>query len=431
MTQRIGAATTYELRLYDRPLLRFTWFVDEFGEQDVRTIALDADGLALLPPSLTINQSGEAVASWLKTRRIPKNRAFVDKVLAERGLSVADTKGIMDVCRGLSTTDAFWVVPEGFEGSWTGYNLFSNELDPVLALVAYTGHTTSQMHAAGLSTEWTTSGSYPKAWRRMGETLVLYKAGSPVFEGVANTDMGPWSEFFAAQVADALGIAHVPYGLDRWHGRMASTCELMNDDETALVTHWDAFGRHGYADVVATYASLGTEWLSFCVDMMVFDALICNTDRHVGNFGVLRRNCDGVWLRPAPLFDHNLALFPHDMPSDYATWPERATMLTPSDASISFDAVMGQLVTKKHHQWARRLLDFKLKDHAVYPIGEERLDALNRLLHAQARRLLVKEPQELGNIARHFAREQDDASAPLLTQPRLSLDAGTFARIAL
>ena len=115
MPSSVGEATIYEIRLYDRPLLRFAWTVDEFGEQDVRTVALDVDAIALLPPALTIDQSGEVVASWLKTRRIPKNRAFVDKVLAERGLSVADTKGIMDVCRGLSTTDAFWVVPAGFE----------------------------------------------------------------------------------------------------------------------------------------------------------------------------------------------------------------------------------------------------------------------------------------------------------------------------
>ena len=46
--------------------------------------------------------------------------------------------------------------------------------------------------------------------------------------------------------------------------------------------------------------------------MAVFDSIIANTDRHSGNFGVLRDNRTGEILGTAPLFDHNVSLFSRD-----------------------------------------------------------------------------------------------------------------------
>lgn len=48
------------------------------------------------------------------TGAIPKNRAFVDEILKTVGLSHNDTKGIIDVCKGLSLNDSYWGVPADF-----------------------------------------------------------------------------------------------------------------------------------------------------------------------------------------------------------------------------------------------------------------------------------------------------------------------------
>ena len=37
-----------------------------------------------------------------------KQRAFVDEILKTLGLSHNDTKGIIDVCKGLSLNDSYW-----------------------------------------------------------------------------------------------------------------------------------------------------------------------------------------------------------------------------------------------------------------------------------------------------------------------------------
>ena len=43
--------------------------------------------------------------------------------------------------------------------------------------------------------------------------------------------------------------------------------------------------------------------------MIIFDAIICNTDRHYGNFGFLIDNKTNKIIEPAPLFDHGNSLF--------------------------------------------------------------------------------------------------------------------------
>lgn len=41
----------------------------------------------------------------------------------------------------------------------------------------------------------------------------------------------------------------------------------------------------------------------------MLDAVICNTDRHFGNFGFLIENSTNRIIAPAPLFDHGNSLF--------------------------------------------------------------------------------------------------------------------------
>ena len=57
-------------------------------------------------------------------------------------------------------------------------------------------------------------------------------------------------------------------------------------------------------------------------DMLVFDALIYNEDRHFGNFGLLRNSHTGEVIAPAPLFDNGLSLFSFAMLNDYVQYTQ-------------------------------------------------------------------------------------------------------------
>lgn len=143
----------YILKLYNTELIRFTAETDKFGILNVSIQDVNEQFRSLFPMSLVVEITPDAVKEWLKARTIPKNRQFVNEILATVGLTVGDTLGIIDICKGLSVNDSFWVDEVGNEQRYEDINLFTNELDEALAMVAYTGITTSQKHKVGLSTE--------------------------------------------------------------------------------------------------------------------------------------------------------------------------------------------------------------------------------------------------------------------------------------
>ena len=406
----VNQTKRYELRLYDRTLLVFSAMADTFGNVSLSVLDGDEDARGLFPLPLTRDLGRNSLKEWLDTRVVPKNRRFVDKILAQAGLTPGDTMGIIDVCLGLSINDAYWVVPEGFAGTFADYNLFDNELDEALALTAYTGYTSTQHRRAGLSTEWTTDGQYPKAWRRVDNALLLFKAGT---EGYANSGMEPYSEFFAAQAAEAFGIPHVDYDLEKWQGKLASVCPLMHGKDTAFVPFWPATGQSRFPANLAAAERVSPEAFESLRDMLVFDALVCNVDRHANNYGFLRDNHTGKMLSFAPLFDHNLALFPGDMASDFDDWPRKAGSQTPAGSNLPFDQALQVIMAERHREALRRMLSFELTNHPVCPVDEERLDALNRFLGARLRQMLAIEPTSSADVlARIEGTLPEDAFVP-------------------
>lgn len=391
--------SAYELRMYDEVLASFDVDKDAFG----RIVVTDIDQrceVRLLPMRMVQGMTPDSVTSWLESRVIPRNRRFVEKILSQAGLAPGDTLGIMNVCLGLSVNDAYWFVPAGFEGTWSEYNLYENDLDTALALVAYTGNSTGQRRGVGPSGEWTTDGQYPKAWRRIDGGLVLYKTGT---SGYADSGSEPWSEWFASQVADAMGFPHVRYGLERWEGRLASTCTLMHGPETSFVPFWAACATGTFPEALACGLRVSDAQFEAMRDMYVFDALIANLDRHANNYGMLRDNESGLIVGPAPLFDQNLSLFAQDMEVDFPTWPDKAGSLYPAGSALTFDEVSRFVMDKRHHAMLRAVLGMTLEDNDACPVGDRRLDALNRYVHARARQLLAVEPRKSADVARDIS----------------------------
>lgn len=317
--------------------------------------------------------------------------------------------GIIDVCLGLSINDAYWVVPKGFAGTFAAYNLFDNELDEALALTAYTGYPSTQHRRAGLSTEWTTDGQYPKAWRRIDDALLLFKAGT---EGYANSGMEPYSEFFAAQAAEAFGIPHVDYDLEKWQGKLASVCPLMHDKDTAFVPFRPATGQSRFPANLAAAARVSPEAFESLRDMLAFDALVCNVDRHANNYGFLRDNRSGTILSFAPPFDHNLAFSRRHGYGLRRVAPQgRQPDARRQQPALRPGAPSGH--DRAAPRGAAPYTLLRADEHPVYPVDEERLDALNRLLGARVRQMLAIEPTSSADVlARIEGTLPEDAFVP-------------------
>ena len=293
----------YELRHFDTPLLRFR-AIDSTYAAELEIVWIDEEKRNYLPLDLEV--TGDGLFKWLKHRSIPKNRAFVHIFLSKCGLNLNRPLDIIRVSKGLSLNDCYWVVEEGFEGSFDKYNLYDNRFSQILALIAFTGYGSSVRASLASCPEFTTNGMLPKCWRRDGGKILLYKGGT---SGAYNTGNEPYSEFYAAQIARTMGVNAIDYKLSKWRGELCSTCELFTSKKYSFLPVGRVVCSGGMNAVAAYYHSLGEEYLEALHDMLVFDAVVCNTDRHFGNFGFLVDNETNQIAAPAPLFDHGNALF--------------------------------------------------------------------------------------------------------------------------
>ena len=410
----------YCLKLYDENLMKFT-MDSELGKLFVVSVVwFDENKLNLLPLELTSDVTGGELdevrpdwlenhsqlrkiselwkdlswglldyrlSKWLKNRVIPKNREFVEKILETLGLTAENTKGIIDVCKGLSLNDSFWVVPEGFEGTFAECNLYENKFSEVLSLVAYTGYG-SKNEPFTTSPELTTNGMLPKAWRNIDGKIVLYKGGS---SGFANSGLEPYSEYYACQIADKMELNPVIYGLEKWKGILASTCELFTDINTAFIPTGRLVKTGGYKAVAEWYKkqdeALGTNMFDYFASILVFDAIIYNVDRHFGNFGVLRDNRSGKIIGHAPIFDNGLGLFSEAMKDNLNELDEyRKKRL--NNIAESFDSYVKAYAGKKQKEQLRKLIGFKFTPHEKYNWEPERLRIIQDFIQNRVQELL-------------------------------------------
>ena len=373
----------YELRLYDTMLLTFT--LEERGIEGLvaKIIKANEDKQKLFPLELSITSTG--VVKWLENRVIPKNRAFVDEILKSLNLTHGNTKGIIDVCKGLSLNDSNWIVPYEFDGTFARYNLYENRFSEILSLVAYTG--IWQSHGAfTTSPELTTNGMLPKAWRFFeGDGIYLYKGGS---SGAANTGQEPYSEYYACQIAQAMGLNAVPYDLENWKGILASKCKLFTDMDTSYIPVGRIERTGSLKACLEYYAELGEDFAEDMRSMLVFDAVVYNTDRHFGNFGILRDNHSGAIISPAPLYDHGLSLFNYAMKDDISKLDEYAATRFPAYANITFETICSDVMGKVQAQQLRKLIGFQFKRYPSINWSEERLIAIERHTQKRVRQLL-------------------------------------------
>ena len=376
----------YSLRIYDTELLKFT--LEKRGLEGLVAdiISVNEASRHLLP--LDMACTGEGIVRWLERRVIPRNRAFVDEILKTLRLSQNDTKGIIDVCKGLSLNDSYWIVPEGFDGKFADYNLYENRFSEMLALVAYTGAGQSR-EAFTTSPELTTNGMLPKAWRFIeNDGIYLYKGGS---RGASNTGREPYCEYYASQVAETMRLNAVHYDLENWKGITASKCALFTDADTSYIPIGRLVRSGGIGKCLEYYDALGPGFGEHIRSMLVFDALIYNEDRHFGNFGILRDNRTGRIKAPAPIFDNGLSLLCYagrEEIEDFEKLKEYAAART-NPYRLSFEEVCAAVMGAKQKEQLRRMIGFTFRRHPSLNFPEEHLHALEKLLALRVRKLLA------------------------------------------
>lgn len=371
----------YELRQYDKTLLKFE-YVEKSLSRECHILEVDKTNSFLLPIGLELTEEG--LFSWLKSRIIPKNREFVEQLLSKMGLSHNDVFGIIKICKGLSLNDSYWIVEEGFVGKFKDYNLYDNEFSKALALIAYTGYGSTQVSGFTSTPEFTTSGMLPKCWRRINNKIYLYKAGT---SGMANTGQEPYSEFYAYQIAKTMGLDCVEYKLAKWKKNVCSVCELFTNIDVSYVPMHRFIKKNNLRETASFLKEMGEEFYNSFVDMLVFDALIYNTDRHYGNFGLLVDNKTNKPIKFAPLFDHGLSLFNYAMENDLDNIEEYSKTRT-SAFGFDFLVIAKEFITERQKAMLRKLINFKFERHKTYNWSQKRKKIIEKHLQNRIMQLL-------------------------------------------
>lgn len=376
----------YELKHFNTTLVRFS-ATEDTAAPDINILWVNEECRDLLP--LGMELSGSGIAKWLKQRTIPKNRAYVNSFLSKCGLHINRPMNIIRVSKGLSLNDCYWVVEEGFNGTFEKYNLYDNRFSQLLALIAFTGYGSSVRTSLVSCPEFTTNGMLPKCWRRVNGTIRLYKGGT---SGASNTGCEPYSEYYAAQIAEVMGINSVSYNLSKWKGELCSVCDLFTSKDYSYLPIGRIVTAGGMETVREYYQSLGKEYIDALNAMLVFDAVIFNTDRHFGNFGFMVNNKTNKITASAPLFDHGNALFNYAGRDDletFAALEAYAATLMPCTYD-DFTGTAKKALTPELREGLRHLLDFKFKKHPRYNLPDKRLKLLEQFVQKQARVLLEK-----------------------------------------
>ncbi len=374
----------YVLKQFDLPLLKFT-VEEDLASPVLKVLWVNEAHRNLLP--LDLKPEAGSLSRWIRHRTIPKNRAYVHALLAKCGLNLNRPMSIIAVCKGLSLNDSYWIVEEGFEGSFDKYNLYENRFSQILGLVAFTGYGSSNRTSLESSPEFTTNGMLPKCWRRVNGKVLLYKGGT---SGTSNTGNEPYSEYYAAQVAQAMGIDAIEYGLSKWKGVLCSTCELFTSKDYAYMPIGHIVTEGGFAAVFDYYQQLGEAFVQALRDMLVFDAVVCNTDRHFGNFGLMIDNATNTIARPAPLFDHGNSLF-NFAGKEYLQNAELLQQYVDTLAPCTygdFIETAGKYMNGKNHDQLRRLFTFHFKRHSRYNLPSDSLRLIEEQVQKRARILL-------------------------------------------
>lgn len=386
----------YYFKLFDTTLFEFELKKINFSwhATDIRLRNYNKN---LFPEILKSKITDDTILSFLKTRVIPKNRAFVQNILETNGLDRNDTKGIIDICKGLSLNDSYWVVDDD-SLKFDDYNLYDNEFSETLATVAFTGYS-SKIKGIATSPEFTTNGVLPKAWRRMNDVIYLFKGGTDKSQ-FSNAGNEPYSEFYASQVAKKMGINYVEYGLVKWKGILASTCPLFTSKHVSYVPIYLATNSQDIGTIWNWCKERG--WGKQFADMIAFDSLIINTDRHFGNFGILKNSDTGEYIGLSPVFDNGEGLLSKARQDYFADKETLDTYIHSDEMSnsaygISFTELVSGICGKEQIAELRKLANFKFNRHEKYNLDENRLSLLEGMIRSRSIELInvIENPIEL------------------------------------
>lgn len=394
----------YTLKSKDKALVDFSIYKKSreinsmpYTTYEIKIDKLHAENKNLFPKRLQYEDLTDATLhQWILKRKVPKNRQFVENILQ----SISDNENplkYVDVTQALSVNDAYWVMAKDFPQRWNDCNLYDHPFNERLAMVAFTGYS-AKIPGIITTPEVTSSGALKKCWTRRDGVICLMKGDDfmPRSDGRTQASL----EWYASQVADIMEIKHIPYDLEKYtHSdgttETVSLCELFTSADEGYVDAYTYFSCKGLDmqflddENIETHKTMATIYgYQEYADMMVFDSLICNKDRHYANYGYLVDNNTGEFLRPAPIFDNGRSLLYDASNQDLNNLKEYMQEAGGRGTSLPFDDLAKCFVEQRHMKGLRKLAAFSFENHPTCPLLKKTIDYLSDFVRKRAQRVI-------------------------------------------
>jgi hypothetical protein len=237
--------------------------------------------------------------NWLAKRGIPFRREDYD--LITKKYKVKDTKELTILSNGLNLTDHFWLCDIKNEKKWEDVNFLDNKFSIRLGEIL---PKLTEKYEEFINPDFSSNGRLKKFWIIDGEERVLCKDGS------GDIRQEPFNEKAVSEIASCLDIDKVTYKLGELNGVFYSKCGCMINRDLEFVNAFMVYleGNNTgdrYKDYINICTKKGISNANEDIDkMIILDYLIRNTDRHVGNFGILRNSETLKWEKLSPIFDN-------------------------------------------------------------------------------------------------------------------------------
>lgn len=378
----------YFLKNKDKIILSFCYSQEMFEKyviDKITNVEVNKENQYLTPHNLNLNN----IEKWIKSRKIPKNRAFVDKILETLPNNCLIT--YIDYSLGLSLNDSYWIVSEENEKKlkWNDVNLYhpNNHFSEIVANLAFSSLYKSDLinpieNNIITSPEFTTNGMLKKCWKKENGKIFLLKGQTEEF---ANFGKEAFSEYFCYQIAKIFEkhgfFKAIKYDLDLFNNEIVSKCEIFTNEDIGFISMFDALNIKNQDEKQVLHQSntLNTPLIkkiyglfetfklnkNFIQDLMLFDAIIGNDDRHLGNFGFLIDNNKNQIIDIAPVFDNGMSLL-NQMTLDEMKNKDdliKYNKIKTNAFNQNFEYVLENFIEERHIDVLNEILNMKFEFH--------------------------------------------------------------------
>jgi hypothetical protein len=255
----------------------------------------------MMPYGARYSQSHEIdddITRWNDSRCIPLGRPNYIKLLEI--LNASSTSELIPSTYMCSLTDCYWFKPSNSNLLWGDVNFRDNGFDSTLYKHLFYGDNSEPLNNLH-SPDLTTNGAIPKMWESTSDgNFVLLKSS------LGKIPMDVYNEVIADAILSELRANHVRYRVENRDGIDYSACKCFihsNDEEFVPAENFLFDGCYNSTSQFLEHMrEIGFE--RNVDEMILADAIIGNTDRHAGNYGVVLDSDTQFISRFAPLFDH-------------------------------------------------------------------------------------------------------------------------------